>query len=120
MTIEPFLMTDSICHSSLRRAVLETVALTSIEFCINQRKKVDHVCILVRHWIDTSQKVVRFVLDLWFKSLYEPLRKLDLIHVRTKKAQISLHVRADWSAPLVFAEARFSFSLFFDGEASQA
>ena len=44
-----FLMTDSICHSSLRRAVLETVALTSIEFCINPRKKVDHVCILVRH-----------------------------------------------------------------------
>ena len=44
-----FLMTDSICHSSLRRAVLETVALTSIEFCINLRKKVDHVCVLVRH-----------------------------------------------------------------------
>ena len=32
-------MTDSICHSSLRRAVIETVALTSIEFCINPRKK---------------------------------------------------------------------------------
>ena len=42
-------MIDSVCHSSLRRAVLETVALTSIEFCINPRKKVDHVCILVRH-----------------------------------------------------------------------
>ena len=36
-------MTDSICHSSLRRAVLETVASTSIEFCINPRKNVDHV-----------------------------------------------------------------------------
>ena len=44
-----FLMTESICHSSLRRAVLETVALTFIKFCINPRKKVDHVCILVRH-----------------------------------------------------------------------
>ena len=42
-------MTDSICHSSLRCAVIETVALTSIEFCINPRKKVDHVCILVSH-----------------------------------------------------------------------
>ena len=47
--ISVILMTDSICHSSLRRAVLETVALTSIEFCIYPRKKVDHVCILVRH-----------------------------------------------------------------------
>ena len=46
---DKFLMTDSICHSSLRRAVLETVALTSIEFCTNPRKKVDRVCILVRH-----------------------------------------------------------------------
>ena len=104
-----FLMTDSICHSSLRRAVLETVALTSIDFC----KKADHVCILVRHWIDTNQKVVRFVLDLWFKSPYEPLRKLALIHMRTAKAQI-------WSAPLLFAEARFFSLSFFDGEASQA
>ena len=90
---------------------LETVALTSIEFCINPPRKVDHVFILVRHWIDTNQKVVRFVLDLWFKSPYEPLRKLALIHVRTTKAQISLRVRADWSAPLLFAEARF-FSFF--------
>ena len=47
---KPLLMTDSICHSSLRRTVLETVALTAItEFCINPRKKVDHVYILVRH-----------------------------------------------------------------------
>ena len=110
--IEWFLMTDSICHSSLRRTVLETVSLTSVELCINPRKKVDHVCILVRHWIDTNQKAVRFVLDLWFKSPYEPLRKLALIHVQTTKAQISLRVRTDWSAPLLFAEARFFF-LFF-------
>ena len=89
------------------------VALTSIEFCINPHKKVDHVCILVRHWIDTNQNVVRFVLDLRFKSPYEPLRKLALIHVRTTKAQISLRVHEDWSAPLLFAEARFFFSLFF-------
>ena len=74
-------------------------------FCINPCKKVDHVCILVRHWIDTNQKVVRFVLDLWFKSPYELLRKLTLIHVQTTKAQISLRIRADWSAPCFF----FSF-----------
>ena len=109
-----FLLTDSICHSLLRRAVLETVALTSIEFCINPCKKVDHVCILIRHWIDTNQKVVRFVLDLWFKSPNELLRKLALIHVRTTKAQISLRIRADWSAPLLFANARFF--LFFSTE----
>ena len=94
-------------------------ALTSIEFCINPRKNVDHVCILVRQWIDTNQKVVRFVLDLWFKSPYEPLRKLALIHVRTKKVQISLRVHADWSVFVVRWSSFFSL-FFFDGEASQA
>ena len=38
-----FLMTDSICHSSLPCAVLEKVALTSIKFCIYSCKKEDHV-----------------------------------------------------------------------------
>ena len=42
-----------------------------------------------------QQKVVRLGLDPWFKSSYEPLRKLPLIHVRTTKAQISLRVYAD-------------------------
>ena len=47
--IEPSFIIDRFCHSSLRCAVFERVALTSTEFCINPRKKVDHVCILVRH-----------------------------------------------------------------------
>ena len=36
-----FLMTDSICHSSLPRTVLEKVTLTTIQFCIHPRIKVD-------------------------------------------------------------------------------
>ena len=36
-----FLMTDSICHSSLPCAVLEKVALISVEFCIYPCKKID-------------------------------------------------------------------------------
>ena len=38
-----FLMTDSICHSSLPRTVLEKVTLTTIQFCIHPRTKVDPV-----------------------------------------------------------------------------
>ena len=45
------------------------------------------------------------MLDLW----RELLRKPALIYVRTTKAQISLRVRAGWSAPLLFAKARFFF-----------
>ena len=50
--IHLLLMTDSICHSSLPRTVLETVTLTTIKFRIYPRTKVDPmftVCILVRH-----------------------------------------------------------------------
>ena len=36
-----FLMTDSICHSSLPRMALEKVTLTTIQFCIYLRTKVD-------------------------------------------------------------------------------
>ena len=36
-----FLMTDSICHSSLPRMVLEKVTLTTIQFRIHPRTKVD-------------------------------------------------------------------------------
>ena len=36
-----FLMTDSICHSSLPRTVLEKVTLTTIQFRIYPRTKVD-------------------------------------------------------------------------------
>ena len=36
-----FLMTDSICHSSLPRTVLEKVTLTTIQFRIHPRIKVD-------------------------------------------------------------------------------
>ena len=34
-------MTDSICHSLLPRTVLEKVTLTTIQFCIHPRTKVD-------------------------------------------------------------------------------
>ena len=58
-----FLMTDSICHSSLPRTVLEKVTLTTIQFCIHPRTKVDPmfqcVCILVRHWRAVHTKVVQ-------------------------------------------------------------
>ena len=36
-----FLMTDSVCHSSLPRTVLEKVTLTTIKFRIYPRAKVD-------------------------------------------------------------------------------
>ena len=36
-----FLMTDSICHPSLPHMVLEKVTLTTIQFCIYPRTKVD-------------------------------------------------------------------------------
>ena len=74
-------------------------------------------CVDISTPLRYQQKVVWLVLDPWFKSSYEPLRKLALIHVRTTKAQISLRVCADWSAPLFFAVARFVF-FFFEGEAS--
>ena len=41
MTLVQFLMTDSICHSSLPRTVLEKVTLTTIQFRIHPRTKVD-------------------------------------------------------------------------------
>ena len=72
-------------------------------------------CVYISTPLRYQQKVARLVLDPWFKSSYEPLRKLALIHVRTTKAQISLRVRADWSAPLFFAVAHFVF-FFFEGE----
>ena len=37
------LMTDSICHSSLQRTVLEKVTLTTIQFHIHPRTKVDQI-----------------------------------------------------------------------------
>ena len=60
------------------------------------------MCILVRYWRAVHTKLVQLVLDLWRESL----RKPALIYVRTTKAQISLRVRAGWSAPLLFAVAR--------------
>ena len=41
MTTTLFLMTDSICHSSLPRTVLEKVTLTTIQFHIYPRTKED-------------------------------------------------------------------------------
>ena len=85
----------------------------SLYLSAQKRKPCVYISTLLRY----QQKVVRLALDPWFKSSYEPLRKLALIHVRTTKAQICLRVRADWSAPLFFAVARFVF-FFFEGEAS--
>ena len=101
-----FLMTDSICHSSLPRTVLEKVTLTTIQFRIHSRTKVDPMfqCVYISTPLKSCPyKVVQLVLDLWRESL----RKPSLIYVRTTKAQISLRVRAGWSAPLLFAVARF-------------
>ena len=40
-----------------------------------------------------------------FSNLFEPgHEKTSLCHMRTTKAQISLHIRAVWSAPLLFAD----------------
>ena len=43
-------MTDSIYHSSLPRTVLEKVTLTTIQFCIHPRTKVDPMfqCVYIR------------------------------------------------------------------------
>ena len=41
--LHAFLMTDSICHSSLPRTVLEKVTLTTIQFRIHPRTKVDPI-----------------------------------------------------------------------------
>ena len=101
-----FLMTDSICHSSLPRTVLEKVTLTTIQFRIHPRTKVDTMfqCVYISTPLKSCPyKVVQLVLDLWRESL----RKPALIYMRTTKAPISLRVRAGWSAPLLFAVARF-------------
>ena len=42
----------------------------------------------------------KLVLDQIYKSL--TMRKCVLCHMRTTKAQIRLHIRAVWSAPLLF------------------
>ena len=108
-------MTDFICHSSLPCVVLEKVALTYWSLYLSAQKR--RPCVYISTPLRWQQKVVRLVLDPWFKSSYEPLRKLSLIHVWTTKAKISLRVCADWSALLFFAVARFVF-FFFKGEAS--
>ena len=107
-------MTDFICHSSLPCVVLEKVADFYWSLYLSAQKR--RPCVYISTPLRYQQKVVRLVLDPWFKSSYEPLRKLTLIlvHVRTTNAQISLR---DWSAPLFFAVARFVF-FFFEGEAS--
>ena len=102
----PFLMTDSICHSSLPRTVLEKVTLTTIKFRIYPRTKVDPMFYCV--YISTSLKSYPYKSSATCFIYGESLRKPALIHVRTTKAQISLRVRAGRSAPLLFAIAHFS------------
>ena len=41
ITLYTFLMTDSICHSSLPGTVLEKVTLITVQFLIHPRTKVD-------------------------------------------------------------------------------
>ena len=108
-SVSPFLMTDSICHTSLPCTVLEKVTLTTVQFRIHPRTKVDPMfqCVHISTPLKSCPyKVVQLVLDLWQESL----RKFTLIYVRKTKAQISLRVRAGWSGPLLFAVARFFFS----------
>ena len=96
-------MTDSICHSSLPRTVLGKVTLTTIQFRIFPRTKVDPMFQLVRHWRAVQTKAVRLVLDLWRESL----RKPALIYVWTTKAQISL------ISAFVIRYSSFFFFFFF-------
>ena len=84
-------MTDSICHSSLPRTVLEKMTLTTIQLRIYPRTKVDPVfqCVYISTPLKSCPyKLVQLVPDLWRESLRNPL------YVRTTKAQISLCGRA--------------------------
>ena len=106
-----FLMTDSICHSSLPRTVLERVTLTTIKFRIYLRTKVDPmftVCILVRHWRAIHTKVVWLVLDLWWVAEKTRLNTC----ANNKGADQPAHLRRLISAFVV------RYSSFFDEEAS--
>ena len=96
-------MTDSICHSSLPRTVLEKVTVTTIQFRIHPRTKSRPNVSMCVYKYAVQTKVVQLMLDQWRESL----RKPALIYVRTTKA-------ADQPAPLLFAVARF----FFDEEVS--
>ena len=42
-------------------------------------------------------------LSHWINQVSQAMRKCVLCHMRTTKAQISLRIRAVWSAPLLFA-----------------
>ena len=106
-------MTYSICHSSLPRTVLEKVILTTIQFRIHPRTKVDPMFQCV--YISMPLKSCPYKSSATCLIYGESLRKPALIYVRTTMAQISLRVRAGWSAPLLFAIARY----FFDEEASR-
>ena len=100
-------MTDSICHSSLPRTVLEKVALTTIQFRIHPRTKVDAMFQCV--YISTPLKSCPYKSSAtcaW--SMARVAEKTRLNIVRTTKVQISLSGRAGWSAPLLFAIVRFS------------
>ena len=65
-------MTDSICRSSLPRTVLEKVTLTTIQFRIHPRTKVDPMfqCVYISTPLKScSYKSSAIVLDLWRESL---------------------------------------------------
>ena len=99
-------MTDSICHSSLPRTLLEKVPLTTIRFRIYPRTKVDPMfqCMYIR----TPLKSCPYrssATCAW--SMARVAEKPALIYKQTTKTQISLRIRAGWSAPLMFAIALF-------------
>ena len=107
--ISHFLMTDSICHSSLPCTVLEKVTLTTIQLRIYPRTEVDPMFQCV--YISTPLKSCPYKSSAtcaW--SMARVAEKPALIYVWTTKAQISLRICTGWSAPLLFAIARFFFS----------
>ena len=96
---QTFLMTDSICHSSLPRTVLEKVTLTTIQFRIYPCTKVDPMfqCVYISMPLKSCPyKLVQLVLDLWRESL----RNSPLC---------ANNKGAGWSVPLLFTIARFFF-----------
>ena len=103
-----FLMTDSICHSSLPRTVLEKVTLTTIQFRIHPRTKVDPMfqCVYNSTPLKSCPYKSSATCVIYGESRWENPPEYICEQQRRRSA-------AGWSAPLLFAVARF-----FDEEAS--
>ena len=89
-------MTDSICHSSLPRTVLEKVTLTTIQCRIHPRTKVDQMfqCVYISTPLKSCPyKEVQLVLDLWQESLRKPALIYVRIYVRPHRLISTIVVR---------------------------